>query len=162
MIEILSRITIFIIRHTLTNFDRSMDETEEQLFNALGELLKIKNECSCSVFSECGLSDMTVKQIAYLKVINEQGEVTFSRLAELTGTSKPTVTEMINRCVRMDCVYREPCANDRRIQYIRLTDKGRMIARAEQAALLRVAERMLDALDEQERDLLVRILRKVR
>lgn len=139
-----------------------MDETDERLFEALEELLRIKNECSCSVFSECGLSDMTVRQIAYLKVINEQGEVTFSRLAEITGTSKPTITEMINKCVRMDCVYREPCTDDRRIQYIRLTDKGRMIAQAEQAALERVAVRMMNALDEQERDLLVRILQKVR
>jgi DNA-binding MarR family transcriptional regulator len=139
-----------------------MDETEEQMREALWELLKIKNECSCTVFSECGLSDMTVKQIAYLRIIDEHGEVTFSRLAEITGTSKPTVTEMINKCVRMECAYREQSPDDRRIQYIRLTDKGRMIAQAEQAALRRVAERMISALDEQERDLLIGILRKVR
>jgi DNA-binding MarR family transcriptional regulator len=139
-----------------------MEDREEQLLEALWDLLRIKNECSCSVFSECGLSDMTVKQIAYLKMINEQGEVTFSRLAEISGTSKPTVTEMINRCVRMECVYREQCPDDGRIQYIRLTEKGRMIAEAEQAALQRVAARMINTLDEHERDLLIRILRKVR
>ena len=72
-------------------------------------LLRMRNECSCTIFSECGLSDMTVKQIAYLKTIDEQGEVTFSRLAEITRNSKPTITEMINRFVRMECVYREPC-----------------------------------------------------
>lgn len=139
-----------------------MKDAEEQLLAAMRELFRIKNECSCSVFSECGLSDMTVKQIAYLKVIDEQAEVTFSRLAEITGTSKPTVTEMVNKCVRMECVYREPCTHDGRIQYIRLTDKGRMIAGAEQAAMKRVIERMMNSLDEHELDLLIRILRKVR
>ena len=125
-------------------------------------LLKMKNECSCSIFSECGLSDMTVKQIAYLKVIDQEGEVTFSRLAEITRTSKPTVTEMINKCVRMECVYREQCPDDGRIQYIRLTYKGRMIAQAEQAALRRMIGRMINSLDEHDRALLIEILGKVR
>ena len=139
-----------------------MKDAEEHLAEAFRNLFRLKNECSCSIFSECGLSDMTVKQIAYLRVIDEQGEVTFSRLAEITQTSKPTVTEMINKCVRMECVYRERCPDDGRIQYIRLTDKGRMIATAEQAALHRLIGRMMDSLDEHERDLLIRILEKVR
>jgi DNA-binding MarR family transcriptional regulator len=135
---------------------------DEHLREVLDHLLMMKNACSCSIFSECGLSDMTVKQIAYLKVIDEQVDVTFSRFAEITKNSKPTITEMVNRFVRMECVYREPCRNDGRILYIRLTDKGKKIAQAEQAALCRVIERMIDSLDERELDLLIGILQKVR
>ena len=135
---------------------------DEHLLEVLEHLLMLKNECSCSVFSECGLSDMTVRQVSYLKVIDEQGDVTFSRLAEITNNSKPTVTEMVNKFVSRDCVYREPCRNDGRILYIRLTDKGKKIAQAEEAALRRVVERMADSLDENELDLLIRLLSKVR
>ena len=138
-----------------------MMERDEHLREVLNHLLMMKNECSCSIFSECGLSDLTVKQIAYLKVIDEQGDVTFSRLAEITKNSKPTITEMVNRFVRMECVYREPCRDDGRILYIRLTDKGKKIAQAEQAALHRVIERMIDSLDEHELDLLIKILQKI-
>jgi DNA-binding MarR family transcriptional regulator len=139
-----------------------MMEREEHLFEVLDNLLRIRNECSCTIFSECGLADMTVKQIAYLKVIDEQGEVTFSRLAEITRNSKPTITEMINRFVRMECVYREHCPDDGRILYIRLTEKGQKIAQAEQAALRRVIERMMDSLDGHEQELLIEILQKIR
>jgi DNA-binding MarR family transcriptional regulator len=139
-----------------------MMEREEHLQEVLENLLRLRNECSCSIFSECGLADMTVKQIAYLKVIDEQGEVTFSRLAEVTKNSKPTITEMVNRFVKMECVYRDPCPDDGRILYIRLTDKGQMIARAEQAALRRVIERMVNSLDVDELDLLIGVLQKVR
>jgi DNA-binding MarR family transcriptional regulator len=135
---------------------------DEHLREVLEHLLMMKNECSCSIFSECGLSDMTVKQIAYLKVIDEQGDVTFSRLAAITKNSKPTITEMVNKFVRMECVYREPCRDDGRILYIRLTDRGKKIAEAEQDALRRVIERMIDSLDEHELDLLIGILEKVR
>jgi DNA-binding MarR family transcriptional regulator len=139
-----------------------MMDREEHLFEVLDNLLRIRNECSCTIFSECGLADMTVKQIAYLKVIDEQGEVTFSRLAEITRNSKPTITETINRFVRMECVYREHCPDDGRILYIRLTEKGQKIAQAEQAALRRVIERMMDSLDGHEQELLIEILQKIR
>jgi DNA-binding MarR family transcriptional regulator len=138
-----------------------MMERDGHLCRVVEHLLRMKNECSCTIFSECGLSDMTVKQIAYLKVIDEQGDVTFSRLAEITKNSKPTITEMVNKFVRMDWVYREPCREDGRILYIRLTDKGKKIAQAEQAALRRVIERMINSLDEHEQELLIEILKKV-
>jgi DNA-binding MarR family transcriptional regulator len=139
-----------------------MTENDEQLFLIFDNLFRLRNECSCGIFSECGLSEMTVRQIHYLRTIDENGEVTFSRLAEITGTSKPTITETINKFVRMDCVYRQPCSDDGRIQYIRLTEKGQMIARAEQQALRRVIRRMVEMLDEHEIELLIDILGKVR
>ncbi len=137
-------------------------DREEHLLEVFENLIRIKNECSCTIFSECGLSDMTVKQIAYLKAIDEQGEVTFSRLAEITRNSKPTITEMINKFVRMECVYRQRCPDDGRILYIHLTDKGKKVAQAEKYALRQVIERMIHSLDEHELDLLDEILRKVR
>jgi DNA-binding MarR family transcriptional regulator len=139
-----------------------MVDREEHLFEVIENLLRLKNECSCTIFSECGLSDLTVRQIAYLKAIAEQDEVTFSRLAEITHNSKPTITEMINKFVRMECVYREPSPDDGRILYIRLTDKGQKIAKADHYAMRRVIERMMNSLDEDETDLLIGILQKVR
>ncbi|PAV10650.1 MarR family transcriptional regulator [Methanosarcina spelaei] len=139
-----------------------MMEKKERLFIVFENLIKIRSECSCQIFSECGLSDITLKQIGYLKVIDECGEVTFSKLARITSNSKPTITEMINKFIKMECVYREKCQDDGRIFYIRLTEKGQMLARAEETALLKVIERMANSLNEKELDKLIEILRKVR
>ena len=133
----------------------------EHLFEVFDRLIAIKNACSSEIFSECGLADVTVKQIAYLKAINEHHDVTFSRLAEITRNSKPTITEMVNRFVRMECAYRQRSPDDGRIVYIRLTEKGRMMANAEQNALNRMVEKMVRSLDEKEVDLLIEILKKV-
>ena len=135
---------------------------KEHLFIVFENLIGIKSECSCEIFSECGLSDITVKQIGYLRAIDEHGEVTFSRLAKITKNSKPTITEMINKFVKMECVYREKCSDDGRVIYIRLTEKGQMIARAEEKALMKVIEKMADSLDEKELDTLIEILAKLR
>ncbi|AKB61470.1 MarR family winged helix-turn-helix transcriptional regulator [Methanosarcina mazei] len=139
-----------------------MTAKKEHLFIVFENLIKIKSECSCEIFSECGISDITVKQIGYLKAIDEHGEVTFSRLAKITKNSKPTITEMVNKFVRMECVYREKCPEDGRIFYIRLTEKGQRIARAEESSLLRVIEKMAESLNEKEIETLIRILGKIR
>jgi DNA-binding MarR family transcriptional regulator len=139
-----------------------MRDREEFLLEVFESLIRKKNDCSCTIFSECGLSDMTVRQIAYLKTIDEQGEITFSRLAEITRNSKPTITVMVNKFVRMECVYRERCPDDGRILFIRLTDKGKKIAQAEHFALRRMIEQMVNSLDDNDVDLLIGILNKVR
>lgn len=139
-----------------------MREKKEHLFIIFEKLIKIKSECSSQIFSECGLSNLTLKQIEYLKTIDEYEEVTFSRLAKITSNSKPTITEMINKFVKMECVYRERSQNDGRIFYIRLTEKGQTIAHAEEHALLQVIERIANSLDEKEMDMLIKILGKIR
>jgi len=139
-----------------------MAAKKEHLVIAVEHLIRIRNESSGAILSECGVTDMTERQARYLKVIDEQGDVTFTRLAEITRNSKPTITEMINKFVSMDCVYRERSPEDRRVLYIRLTDKGRRIARADENALFRLIERMTESLDEDETKILVEILRKVR
>lgn len=139
-----------------------MKEKKEHLYIVFENLLKIKSECSCNIFSECGSSDITIKQIGYLKTIDEYGDITFSRLAKITRNSKPTITEMINKFVRMECVYRERSPEDGRIYYIRLTEKGQIIARSEENALLKLIEKIEDSLEETEIATLTDILRKVR
>ncbi len=139
-----------------------MAAKKEHLLIEVEHLIRIRNESSYAILSECGVTDITERQARYLKAIDEQGDVTFTRLAEITRNSKPTITEMINKFVSMDCVYRERSPEDRRVLYIRLTDKGRRIARAEENALFRLIERMTDSLDEDETKILVEILRKVR
>lgn len=153
----------YLFRISLTNkADRNMTAKKEHLFIIFKNLTKIKTECSCKIFSECGLSDITVKQIEYLKTIDEHGEVTFSRLARITNNSKPTITEMVNKFVKMECLYREKCSDDGRIFYIRLTEKGKVIARAEEKALLQMVEKMANSLNENEIETLIKILGKIK
>jgi|ERR1035437_1309523 DNA-binding MarR family transcriptional regulator len=139
-----------------------MISKKEHLFTILYNLIEIKSECSNEILSECGLSDITVKQIGYLKAIDGNGQVTFSKLAKITKNSKPTIAEMINKFVKFECVYREKCPDDGRVIYIRLTEKGRMIARSEENSLMKVIEKMTDLLNENEIGTLIEILKKLR
>ena len=69
---------------------------------------------------------------------------------------------MVNKFVRMECVYREPSPDDGRIIYIRLTEKGRKIAQADHLALRRMMMLMMESLEEPDQELLIGLLEKVR
>ena len=139
-----------------------MISKKEHLFTVFDNLIKIKGECSFEILSKCGLSDITVKQIGYLRAIDGHEQVTFSKLAKITKNSKPTITEMVNKFVNFECVYREKCPDDGRVIYIRLTEKGQMIARSEENSLMKVIEKMVDLLDEREIGTLIEILEKLK
>jgi DNA-binding MarR family transcriptional regulator len=135
---------------------------KHELVKAYENLTKIKGECSYKLANEYGIGEMTVRQIGYLKIIAEHKGITFSRLADLTNNSKPTVTEMINKFVRCDCVYKEKCVNDGRVSYIRLTGKGENIAHAEKLIARNLVDRILRSLEEQEIDILIILLNKIK
>ncbi len=93
---------------------------------------------------------LTIKQINYLKIIDSKYRVTFSELAQETNHSKPTITEVINNFITLDCVYRERSQEDRRVFYIYLTPKGKSIARTQETTQLKLIERIQKNLSDDE------------
>jgi DNA-binding MarR family transcriptional regulator len=121
----------------------------------------MSGECQCLISDECGINEMTVKQIRYIKLISQYNELTFSELATVTNNSKPTITQMINKFINQGCVYKEKSCSDGRVSYIRLTKKGYMIANAEKQKSESLITQMMERLTQEEIDTLIRILNKL-
>jgi len=107
------------------------------------------------------ISQLTLKQIEYLKKFDEREYVTISQLAEELGLSKPTITEMVKKFIQLDCVQKEQCNHDARVYYLFLTEKGKRIARLEQIANDHFIQRVESCLSEEDISLLIEILLKV-
>ena len=75
--------------------------------------------------------------------------------------SKPTVTEMVKKFIRLDCIQKEQCRHDARVYYLYLTDKGRRIVRLEQIVNEYFVRRVGESLDEDDINLLIEILLKL-
>lgn len=139
-----------------------MNETRELLLEAYKSISNIRSECAFNVRKTCAASELTVRQIEYLKIIDKYNDMTFSRLAELTNNSKPTISEMINKFIKLNMAYREKSPNDGRISYIFLTDQGKMIARYERITMERVVDRILNNLAKDEIETLIELFSKVK
>ena len=138
-----------------------MSDKREELLKAYQNLMTIKGECRSKVFGKYGIAEMTVKQINYLKIIDNYDNMTFSKLAEITKITKPSVTDLINKLQGLGCIYKEKCAEDGRVSYIRLTEKGINIARYENTAVNNLIDRMMKSLNNEEVKKLIKIFNAV-
>ncbi len=139
-----------------------MSSKKEQLLEAFNHLMAIRGDCASKVCEKADIAEMTVKQINYLKIIDRHDNMTFSKLAEITKITKPSVSDLVNKLQGFNCVYREQCTDDGRVSYIRLTEKGMKIARKETTAVKNLIERVMKSLNDEEVDTLIDLFNKVK
>jgi len=132
-----------------------------ELYKAYHKLLQIEADLLENEDCECQAQDMTLKQVYYLRIIDQKDKVTFSQLAQETCNSKPTITELISKFISMDCVYRERSAEDRRVYYIYLTPKGKLIARAQERTQIRFIDYIRGSLTDDELNQFITLLNKI-
>ena len=137
-------------------------DTKKYLYETYSGLMKVKGECSCKLIDELNMSELTLRQIEYIKKIGKHDSITISGLAEILNLSKPSITEMVKKFIKLDCVYKRQCTEDGRVQYIYLTERGECIARFEDLEVKRLVVRMMDSLDRGEIDILISILLKIK
>ena len=137
-------------------------DSEKYLYETYSGLMKIKGECSCELIDELNMSELTLRQIEYIKKIGKYDSITISGLAEILNLSKPSITEMVKKFIKLDCVYKRQCPEDGRVQYIYLTQRGECIAKFEDLEVKRLVAKMLRSLDNGEIDILISILLKIK
>ena len=123
--------------------------------------MRIKSECRFCVIDKYNISELTLKQIEYLKKFDEHEYVTISQLAEDLNLSKPSITEMVKKFIKLDCVEKEQCNHDARVYYLFLTEKGKGIARLEQIVNEDFIRRVENCLNQEDTGLLIKLLSKV-
>ncbi len=104
---------------------------------------------------------LTGPQLTVVKLLESLGDMSLSDLSERIHAQNSTVTGIIDRMGREGLVTRARSTRDRRVVHIRLTDKGKRLARdvpLQPAEILRTA---LGRLSPGEASELLRILTKL-
>lgn len=117
---------------------------------------------------ETALKDVgvSVAQMRALAVLVESGPRTITELSVLTVIKQPTLSRTLDAMESAGLVRREAQDGDSRFRKISLTDAGRAAHETAWPAMKAMRDRMLQALDDQERatlnDLLQRVLHDIR
>lgn len=131
------------------------------LTESISRLLTLKGQCYEQVLEDLNLSELSLKQLKYIKKLNCDERITVSQIAESFDLSKPTVTEMIKKFVKADLVYKKTCVSDGRVHYIELTEKGRAIASLEKKTVEYLDMILRDKLCDEDIVTLINILDKL-
>ena len=136
-------------------------DSREKLIKSLGNLFKLKGNCYANVLNDLNLSELSIKQMDYLKSLNNVCGVTTSQLAESLDLSKPTVTEMVKKFIKMGIVYKQSCPSDGRVYYLKLTEKGQQIVDLGIMTNVYMAEKLMSKLNDEDIETLSNILLKI-
>lgn len=136
-----------------------MDE-KEKLYQVLKKLGKVTDRCGTHLSTELGLHGLHAKQAEYLKIIDENPVLTSSRFAEILQITKPSVTEIVNKLIDSELVYKEQCKHDGRVFYINLTEKGKKASRIHDLRDHKLAGSLCKNLSTSEVETLIRLIRK--
>lgn len=134
---------------------------KDKLIVAFAHLMELQGSCSYETMSTLNIADLTIKQIEYITMMDKIECLTTSSLARELNLSKPTVTEMVKKFIYLDCVYKVQCSKDKRVSYIRLTQKGKTIANIERVKMEKLIELMISSLEDDDIETLVHILNKI-
>lgn len=135
--------------------------TDDSLVDVVEEISSMMGEFEDQALNSDKLSDLTVKQIYYLDIINNLFKPTFTDLAHEMGVTKPTVTLAINKLIELDYVKKEQSNQDRRVYHILLTPKGKEVIRVHDKAHKDFAREIIECLDQSELEHLVGICKKI-
>jgi len=136
-------------------------DSREKLIKSMANLFKLKGSCYVSVLNDLKLSELSLKQMDYLKSLNDICGVTTSQLAEKLELSKPTVTEMVKKFIKMGIVYKESCPSDGRVYYLKLTEKGQQIVDLGIMTNAYMADKLIEKLNDEDVEILSNILLKI-
>ena len=134
---------------------------KKELAKAIEKLFHLKSECHLQMVEDLGISDISLKQLNNIKHFKGENGITASQLAKDLNITKPTVTEMVKHFVKLGFVYKEDCPTDKRVHYLKLTEKGQKIANIGELTTNYLAERVSLKLDKRDLKTIIEILNKI-
>lgn len=136
--------------------------TDERLAKGIAGLLLLKGTCYVHVLEDLKLMELSIRQLGYLKSLNRPEGVTMSELAEKLDLSKPTVTQMVRKFIKIGYAEKEACPHDGRKFYIHLTIKGKSLAEMDSLVVNEMVQKVEDRLSKEDVETLIAILEKIR
>ena len=104
---------------------------------------------------------LTGPQLTVIKLLDAFGDLSLSSLSERIRAQNSTVTGIIDRMEREGLVLRERSTTDRRVVFIKLTDKGRAVAKTIPVEPMEIFRAVLASLSRDDTRDLLRILGKL-
>ncbi|MBK4737735.1 MarR family winged helix-turn-helix transcriptional regulator [Noviherbaspirillum pedocola] len=110
------------------------------------------------------LKDLGIGQAGWLAITvaaRADGPMSQTELARRLGVEDPTVVATVDRLVKAGYVARQPCAHDRRIKLVVLTEAGKALYEKVKTQADNVRTELLSRVDRQQLELVTAVLEAV-
>lgn len=162
MCEVFSKPSFVRVAHPeMTHSPSDSDEFKSQVDQVIETILYLYTESRRITKELARRADLTGPQLTVVKLLEQIGDMSLSELSDKIRAQNSTVTGIIDRMEREDLVVRERSKEDRRVVYIKLTVRGRELARGIPVEPMEIFRTALESLSVQEMRELMRIMMKI-
>lgn len=100
--------------------------------------------------SETELKSFSNNDYYYLTAIYHLGKPNFSQVAEELGLTKPAISILVKKLIKMNLIEKVQSEEDKRVYFIRVTEKGKKIVSGDDELYLRLSSLMKSLLSNDE------------
>ena len=130
----------------------------EQAIELISQLM---GQMESEAFDQQGFSDLSLRQLLYLETIAQMDRPTSSELAAKLGVSKPSVSVITQKLIKMGYIGKTQSEVDRRVYRITLTARGEKLNEMHQNVHKMLAARLTENLNEREIAQMAQLVGKV-
>jgi DNA-binding MarR family transcriptional regulator len=138
-----------------------MDTIEPSLVELIGLLTRKVAELQSAMVKEAGFSDLSLRQIYILDIIQGLQNPTPTQLARELKISKPSVSAAIDRLETAGYIRKVDSDEDRRSYHLHLTQKGQIFSQAHDETHRHLAQFITRHLEAEDVQQLARIVSKI-
>ena len=124
------------------------------LVNLFNEILKLEEEAIITA----EFKDITNNDMHIIEAVGLSGENTMSVVAKKLGITAGSLTTSVNSLVNKKYVTRQRSDEDRRVVFLKLTDKGKRAYEHHREYHSQMTEAVISRLDEEEVPVLIKSL----
>ena len=136
-------------------------DTQKILEQAIEMISRMMGELEAQAFEQEGFADLSMRQLLYLEAISRLEKPTFSELAETLGVTKPSVSNIVKKLIRMGYVKKVQSQEDLRVFHIILTPKGGQFTEMHENTHKLLAEHLTKNLSASEVEQMAMLLQKM-
>lgn len=141
---------------------RAAPGADYHLEDQIGYLLRRAHQRATAVFVErMGPVELTPTQWAVLFKLHEVGEISQNSLGRLVAMDFATLQGVVKRLTQRSLIVRTRDPNDGRRLVLRLTDAGETLVTENISLGVGISREILGPLSPQERDTVIRLLRRI-
>jgi DNA-binding MarR family transcriptional regulator len=107
------------------------------------------------------LKNLTLRQLYYLELINNNEGITFSELAKILDVKKSTVSIAINQLTERGLVNKVQSTSDKRFYFLQLTQKGNQLIDVHMKVHKNAIKKIIKILDPDEVENFIKIVEKL-
>ena len=136
-------------------------DKKEIVLDTVEMISQLMGELESQAFESEGFSEITMRQMLYLETIDFLGTPTFSDLAEHLRVTLPSVSGIIKRLIHLGYVQKQQSADDGRVYFLSLTEKGLRFNDLHDEVHKILAQRIIKNLKDEEIEDLAELLSKI-